>query len=80
MRINAFYQRALAHRLGFEPGPPDYETTTLPTEVSRLLDLLCYLTQRQVLITVYVITPSFNKISELLFNSIVMGIGCDINS
>ena len=23
------YQRALAHRLGFEPGSPDYETTAL---------------------------------------------------
>ena len=31
------YQRALAHRLGFEPGSPDYETTALPTELSRLL-------------------------------------------
>ena len=24
-----YYQRALAHRLGFEPGSPDYETTEL---------------------------------------------------
>ena len=31
------YQRALAHRLGFESGSPDYETTALPTELSRLL-------------------------------------------
>ena len=30
------YQSALAHRLGFEPGSPDYETTALPTELSRL--------------------------------------------
>ena len=27
------YQRALAYRLGFEPGSPDYETTALPTEL-----------------------------------------------
>ena len=31
------YQRALAHRLGFEPGSPDYETTALQIELSRLL-------------------------------------------
>ena len=31
------YPRALAHRLGFEPRSPDYETTALPTELSRLV-------------------------------------------
>ena len=31
------YQRALAYRLGFEPGSPGYETIALPTELSRLL-------------------------------------------
>ena len=30
------YQRALAHRLGFEHGSPDYKTTALSTELSRL--------------------------------------------
>ena len=35
------YQRALAHRLGFEPGSPDYETTALSTdELSRILRVL----------------------------------------
>ena len=34
------YQRALAHRRGFEPGLPDYKTTALPTELSRLLWIL----------------------------------------
>ena len=33
------YQRALAHRLGFEPGSPDYETTALPTGLSRLVSI-----------------------------------------
>ena len=28
------YQRGIAHRLGFEPESPDYETTALPTELS----------------------------------------------
>ena len=36
------YQEALAHRLVFEPGSPDYETTALPTELSRLLmSIMC---------------------------------------
>ena len=35
------YQRALAHRLGFEPGSPDYETTALPTALSRLCHSVC---------------------------------------
>ena len=29
-------QKALAHRLGFQPGSLEYETTALPTELSRL--------------------------------------------
>ena len=31
------FQMSLAHRLDFEPGSPDYETTALPTELPRLL-------------------------------------------
>ena len=37
MRINALPKGTIAHRLGFEPGSPDNETTALPTELSRLL-------------------------------------------
>ena len=35
------YQRALAHRFGFELGSPEYETPALPTELSRLLQRYC---------------------------------------
>ena len=36
------YQRALTHRLGFEPGSQDYETTALPTEQSRYDNPICH--------------------------------------